>query len=92
MVKVSRHELEKLIHGKLEVRAKRDTRAGSSDEIIPAGSIGYARRGANFSDSLVFWPHSEPKHKGDWRTSVHPNDDLEPTGKRGDKNNFAFRR
>lgn len=69
--------------GKLEVRAKRPSRMGLSDRVIPEGEIGYATRGAEPKTMHVFWPHIEREHKGDWRAGVHSSDDLEPTGKRG---------
>ena len=87
----------KQIHGKLEVKAVRDSRMGNSDTVIPAGSIGYASYAGSHSPdrSVVFWPFSAREHKGDWRTGVHDKSDLQPTGRRGHKDDykkdFAFK-
>lgn len=69
------------LKGTLEVRAKVDTRRGMSEGIVTAGTVGYVT-GASPKGWAVYWPSIPLAYIGDWRTSVHPKEDLEPTGNR----------
>jgi hypothetical protein len=71
------------VKGALEVRARTNTKMGSSEYEIPAGTIGYIIASRAGKDHIVYWTGLMPHYKGDHRTSIHVMGDLEPTGRRG---------
>lgn len=73
--------VKRFIAGCLEVRAVRDTRAGSSEYFVPAGSVGYVVSGLPGRPWLVCWPAFLSGNRV--LTSAHDRADVEPTGRRG---------
>lgn len=80
-----RADIKRYIKGCLEVRAVRDTRAGRSNGLVPAGSVGYvvsAHQNVGEGKYLICWPEFRDAG-GRPISSIHPRVDVEPTGRRG---------
>ena len=80
-----RADVKSHVKGCLEVRAVRDTRAGASDGVVPAGSVGYVTSAhSNFGSGnyLICWPAFYDAGRRPI-SAVHPRVDVEPTGRRG---------
>jgi hypothetical protein len=73
----------KAIKGRLQVRAKVDTRRGLSEDVVVAGTLGWVM-GHRVSDQtyIILWDRPR-SYSSDNRCSSHPVGVVEPTGQRG---------